>query len=113
MKKLRRCLGFGVASLLIGQATLGATLNVDQANPQCTDTGSGTASQPFCTIGAAAAKAVAGTTVTVAAGNYAENVTVASSGTSSAPVVFTAAPIASVTVSGQVHGFTLSSKSWI
>ena len=65
------------------------------------------------TIGAAAAKVVAGQTVTVAAGEYLENVTPANSGSSSAPIVFTAAPGATVAVSGQTHGFTVSGKSWI
>jgi parallel beta-helix repeat protein len=90
-----------------------STLYVDRANPSCSDAGPGSATQPFCTIGAAAAKAVAGQTVMVSSGTYSENVTVANSGTSSAPIVFTTAAGASVTVSGQTHGFTISSTSWI
>jgi len=38
---------------------------------------------------------------------------VSSSGTSGAPIVFGAAPGASVTVSGQANGFYFSSKSWV
>jgi hypothetical protein len=90
------------------------TLYVDQANPACTDSGPGSATQPFCTIAAGATRAVAGQTVLVSAGTYAENVTPAASGTSTAPITFAAAPGALVTVgSGRVHGFTISSRSWI
>jgi parallel beta-helix repeat protein len=92
---------------------LESTLYVDQANPTCSNSGPGSATQPFCTIGKAASTAVAGQTVIVKAGNYPENVTVANSGTSAAPIVFTTAAGESVTVSGQTHGFTISSKSWI
>jgi hypothetical protein len=51
--------------------------------------------------------------VIVKAGEYPENVTVAHSGTSAAPIVFTTAAGEDVTVSGQTHWFTISSKSWI
>src|SRR6058998_2797305 len=89
------------------------TLYVDQGNPNCSDSGPGAVGDPFCTIGKAASTAVAGQTVIVKAGNYRENVTVANSGTSAAPIVFTKAAGETVTVSGQTHGFTISSKSWI
>jgi len=95
------------------RAATGATLYVDQQNPNCSNSGSGTATQPFCTIGAAAAVVSAGQTVQVAAGTYTENVGVSHSGTSSAPIVFTAAPGATVTLSGGSSGFTLSSVSWV
>src|ERR671934_5322 len=88
-------------------------LYVDRGNPACSNTGSGTSTQPFCTISAAAAKVTAGQTVQVASGTYPEAVTVGSSGTSSAPITFTAAPGATVTVSGQANGFAISGQSWI
>src|SRR5205823_13313586 len=44
-------------------ATSPATLYVDGSNPNCSNTGTGTQSLPFCTIGAAAGKVVAGQTV--------------------------------------------------
>jgi parallel beta-helix repeat protein len=91
----------------------GTTLFVDQANPNCSNTGTGSASQPFCTISAANSKVVPGTTVQVAAGNYAEKVAV-KSGTADARVVYTASPGATVTVgSGQADGFVASGKSWV
>ena len=92
-------------------ATSPATLYVDGSNPNCSNTGTGTQSLPFCTIGAAAGKVVAGQTVQVAGGTYNEKVTIPQSGTSSAPIVFTAAP--GVTVTGQSNGFVLSGRSWV
>jgi parallel beta-helix repeat protein len=94
-------------------AAADSILYVDRANPNCTNAGSGTVTQPFCTIGAAAGTVSAGQTVQVAAGTYAENVVVPSSGTSTASIAFTAAPGASVILSGQVSGFTISGRSWV
>ncbi len=86
---------------------------VDRSNPSCSDAGTGTATQPFCTIGAAAAKVTAGQMVQVAAGTYTESVSVTHSGTSSAPIAFTAAPGATVTLTGGSNGFNLSGVSWV
>src|SRR6266540_3836809 len=96
----------------VGAATA-ATFYVDRGNPACADSGSGTLTQPFCTISAAAAKVTAGQTVQVASGTYPERVVVSSSGTSAAPIVFVAAPGAAVTLNGQANGFYLSSKNWV
>jgi len=79
----------------------------------CSDTGTGTQAQPYCTINKAATVAVAGQTVQVAGGTYTEKVTVANSGTSGAPITFTAAPGANVTVTGGANGFFLSGKSYV
>jgi parallel beta-helix repeat protein len=102
-------------ALISGAAAAEAstTLYVDRGNPACADSGSGTLTQPFCTISAAAAKVTAGQTVQVASGTYPERVVVSSSGTSAAPIVFMAAPGAAVTLNGQANGFYLSSKSWV
>lgn len=89
----------------------GATLHVDQNNAQCTNSGSGTEQQPFCTIGAAAAQVTAGDTVLVHSGIYNEQVNVPTSGTQSAPIVFDA--VGAVTVTGQTRGFDLSGRNWI
>jgi parallel beta-helix repeat protein len=91
----------------------GPTLYVDGSRSGCSNSGQGTQLQPFCTIGAAAAQVVAGQTVQVAAGTYLEKVTVSKSGTQGAPIVFTAAPGAAVTVTGQANGFAISSRNWI
>jgi hypothetical protein len=67
-------------------------LYVDRGNAACSDSGSGTAAQPFCKIGAAASKVTAGQTIQVASVTYPESVVVSTSDTSSAPVTFTTAP---------------------
>lgn len=90
-----------------------SVLYVDRGNTACSDSGSGTIDQPFCTIRAAAGKVAAGQTVQVAAGAYPEAVTIPTSGTSTAPIAFTSAPGATVTLSGQANGFVISGRSWI
>ena len=114
----RSALGFAAfALLLLAQtgtaAASGSILYVDRGNPNCSNSGSGTATQPYCTIGAAAAHVGQGQTVQVASGTYPESVTVTTSGISIAPIMFTAAPGATVTVSGQSNGFVIAGKSWI
>lgn len=76
----------------VAQAATPVTLYVDQHNASCSATGAGTSEQPFCTIGAAAAKAGPGNTVLVAAGSYTEKVKPLSGGTSESPLTFMAAP---------------------
>jgi parallel beta-helix repeat protein len=107
-----------VAALVLGSTASAAeasVLYVNRSSTDCSDTatGSGTSTRPFCKIGAAAAKVVAGDTVEVAAGTYSEAVSITKSGTSAAPIVFTAAPGATVIVSGQSNGFLLSGRSWV
>src|SRR6266511_1803469 len=96
-----------------GAAAAAAVLYVDRNNPSCSDTGPGTSTQPFCTIKPAASQAPAGQTVQVASGTYPELVTVSNSGAPGSPIVFSAAPGASVTVSGQANGFKLAGKSYV
>lgn len=127
---MNRCLGarsFGragrratVAAVLAAAATLGpmqyaaaATSTLYVGGAGCSDSGPGTQSQPFCTISKAASVALAGQTILVSAGTYAENVTPARSGTQGSPITFQAAPGATATVTGGTHGFTISSRSWI
>ncbi len=108
--------GFGasVSPVVSETVNAGNVLYVNNVGT-CADsgTGAGTAAKPFCTIGAASKKATAGYTVVVAAGTYRESVTVANSGTAAAPITFTAAAGATVTLTGGTYGFTMSSKSWI
>jgi hypothetical protein len=92
--------------------SLVATLFVDQHNAACSDRGNGSAATPYCTI-SAAANATAGQTVQVASGTYNEAVTVKGSGSPGAPIVFTAAPDAAVTVTGKANGFVVSGRSWV
>jgi parallel beta-helix repeat protein len=109
-------LALSLALLLVtatGRAAASTVLYVDGSSTACSDTGTGTLDQPYCTIGAAAKSVIAGQTVQVAAGTYPEAVTVPTSGISTAPITFTAAPGAAVTVSGQANGFVLSGRSWV
>jgi parallel beta-helix repeat protein len=109
-------LGLSLAGVLVAATPSIAdtsSLYVDASNPQCSNTGPGSPTQPFCSIGTAATLAVAGQTVVVAAGTYAETVTAKQSGTAGLPIVYTAAPAATVTVAGPTYGFVISGRSWI
>jgi parallel beta-helix repeat protein len=109
--------GVALATVLGVAATpalgVGSILYVDGSNAACSDSGPGTAAQPFCTIGAAVPHAGAGQTVQVAGGTYPEDVKVSASGAPGAPITFQAAPGAAVTLTGKTDGFTLTNASWI
>ena len=90
-----------------------STLYVDGSSSSCSDTGSGTQTQPYCTIGAAARSATAGMSVVVNSGTYHEDVSVAHSGVQGAPITLAPAAGASVTITGQSNGFTISGQSWV
>ena len=89
------------------------TLYVNRGSAACTDSGAGTATQPFCTIKRAGAVVKAGGTVLVSSGTYGGDVAVAASGTAAAPIVLTEAPGAVVSVVGGSYGFKVSSRSWV
>jgi parallel beta-helix repeat protein len=110
------CLGTCLLVLALPAAVRSApgdTYYVDKGNANCSDSGAGTATQPFCTIKPAASRVVAGETVLVYSGTYNEQVTVSRSGTSSAPISFLAAPGANVTITGGSSGFYMSSRSYV
>ncbi|MCG5438513.1 right-handed parallel beta-helix repeat-containing protein [Micromonospora foliorum] len=65
-------------------------LYVKQADANCSDQGPGSDDTPFCTIGAAAAVVTAPGAVLVEGGNYAERVTLTSSGIPEAQISFMA-----------------------
>jgi len=94
-------------------AAVASALYVDVNHPQCSDSGSGTQTTPFCSIGPAAQVAVAGQTVLISSGTYVEEVVPVNSGTSGSPITYKAAPGAQVTVTGGNRGFAVRSKSWI
>ena len=104
--------GFGLVGLS-ATAAMAATPTTWYVNNQvkCSNSGPGTLATPFCTIGTAAAKAVAGQTVSVAAGTYNEAVTVKNSGTASAPITYLAA--SGTVVTGGANGFKLSGRSYV
>ncbi|MDX6211624.1 MAG: hypothetical protein QOF82_711, partial [Frankiales bacterium] len=94
------------------------TRHVNGQAASCTNTGTGTLAAPYCTVQAAASAAQPGDTVLVASGTYTENVTLNHSGTATAPISFAPEAGANVTMSGQIHGFTVSGTtstptSWI
>ena len=85
---------------------------VDNTSTSCSDTGQGTSAQPFCTIAAAAKKALAGDTVEVEAGTYTgTSVNPTNSGVAGSPITFMASP--GVTVTGGTKAFSLSNRSYI
>jgi parallel beta-helix repeat protein len=111
-----------IACSLVGTSPIsvlaaGTTYYVDKTSSSCSDTGTGlTPALPFCKIGKGASVAVAGDTVRVLAGNYAETVAVPKSGSASLPITYSAAPGVIVTGNGLASGgdaFQISSKSYI
>ncbi|GAA2805929.1 right-handed parallel beta-helix repeat-containing protein [Kribbella solani] len=66
------------------------TYSVEQTNPACSDTGPGTTATPFCSIGAATRKLLAGDTALVGPGQYREQVQVTASGQPGAPITLRA-----------------------
>lgn len=105
--------GVGAVALSVPAASAATTtLYVDGSSNSCSDSGPGSTATPFCHINAAAAKAVAGTLVSVAAGTYHESVSPKNSGSSGAPITFQGAK-GGVTVTGGTNGFSVSGKSFI
>jgi parallel beta-helix repeat protein len=102
-----------VVTSAITASAAASTLYVDNGNPNCSPSGPGTQDHPFCTIAAAAGVATAGNTVLVSSGSYSGQVTPSNSGTASAPIVFAAAPGASVIITGGNYGFYVSGKSYL
>ncbi|MEU4396534.1 right-handed parallel beta-helix repeat-containing protein [Kribbella sp. NPDC023855] len=74
------------------------TYSVEQTNPACTDTGPGTAASPFCTIGTAAKKLLAGDTALVGPGQYREQVAITASGEPANPITLKATSPSAVIV---------------
>ncbi|MEV8096039.1 right-handed parallel beta-helix repeat-containing protein [Kitasatospora sp. NPDC085879] len=127
---IRTRLGILTGAAIIGAAGLPAvgatgasaasgTLYVNNASgAHCSNSGQGTAAQPFCTVAAAAAKVQPGQTVSIAKGNYPEHVNLTRSGTAEAPITFLGvggptAPYGETSTVGQSfgqlpHAFTLS-----
>jgi parallel beta-helix repeat protein len=111
-------IGSGLAALLAAAAIEGvpayaAPLTLYVGGSGCSNAGTGTASQPYCTISKAASVAVAGQTVRVAGGTYRERVSVAHSGTSGSPIVFRVASGATATVTGATNGFAVSGRQYV
>jgi parallel beta-helix repeat protein len=110
-----------IACSLVGTSPIsvlaaGTTYYVDKTNGSCSDTGTGLMpALPFCTITKGATVAVAGDTVWVLAGSYAETVTAPKSGSAGLPITYSAAPGVTMTGNGSTSGsaFRISSKAYI
>lgn len=95
------------------------TYYVDASNLSASDSHSGTENTPWKTIQKAAAAAKAGDTVIITAGNYAERVTVTSSGEKDQPITFRSEPRRQAVVQGflvqgdyvRVIGFEITNDS--
>ena len=87
---------FAVPAIGAGGATASAVyLYVDNASTaHCSDKGTGTTAQPYCTVNAAAAAAVAGQTVLVSFGTgvYPQELDITRGGTAAEPITFEGLP---------------------
>jgi parallel beta-helix repeat protein len=101
----------------VSSAPSGLTYYIDNTNGLCSDAGTGlTPALPFCTISKGAIAAVAGDTVQVLAGSYAETTAVPKSGSAGLPITYSGAPGVTVTGNGLASGgdaFQISSKSYV
>ncbi len=87
--------------------------HVDKMNAQCSDSGPGSATTPFCTIAKGTSRLLPGMTLYIGDGTYAETIK-PPSGTATAPITITAAPGAQPVVgTGVVNGVYISARSWI
>ncbi len=105
--------GATLGAVWAGSAAYAAVTTLYVGGSGCSDTGSGTQSQPYCTIRKAASVATVGQTVLVSGGTYAGGVTVANSGTADNPILFEPASTSSVTITGGANGFVVSGKSYV
>jgi hypothetical protein len=86
---------------------------VDANDSGASDTGPGTASQPWKTISKANQTLVAGDTVYIRAGTYSQGVAPAKSGTAVSNITYAAYPGESVLITGGVVGIALTARNWI
>ena len=97
---------------LVAQPALASSGYVVDNTTSCSDSGPGSPTSPFCTIAAAAKKALPGDVVLVRAGTYVGTaVNPTNSGTVGGPISFTALP--GVTIRGGTSAFALSNRSFI
>ena len=92
LRRLGAVIATQALGLLLGaNAVAAGTFYVDAAHPQASDSGPGTASQPYRTVSAAvSARGGPGTTILVAPSVYREQITVGASGSAASPFVIRA-----------------------
>ncbi|MDH6576320.1 PKD domain-containing protein [Kitasatospora sp. MAP5-34] len=118
-------LSIGAPATTAGAATAtGDTLYVAKG-AACSDTGTGTQAQPYCTVQAAADAAQPGQTVQVAPGAYSEQVNLTHSGTADKPITFLGGSFhgggntmprigtGHGLLNGQSHGFTATGVQYV
>ncbi|TCM36239.1 right-handed parallel beta-helix repeat-containing protein [Kribbella sp. VKM Ac-2568] len=89
------------------------TLYVDRT-VACSDSGPGTETTPYCTIGKGVSRLVAGFTLYIGDGSYAETIKPAVSGTADAPITITEWPGRNPTIIGSTYyGANLTSRSYL
>jgi parallel beta-helix repeat protein len=87
---------------------------VDKTVSECSDSGPGTATAPYCTIGKGVGRLQAGYTLYVGDGMYAETIKPVVSGTTASPMTITAWPGRNPVIgTGVTNGVYLSTKSYI
>jgi parallel beta-helix repeat protein len=104
----------GIVLVAVPAAGASTEYYVDKTVSGCSDTGTGSAANPFCTIAKGASKLAAGVTLYIGNGSYAETVVSPASGTSSQPVTVAAWPGRDPTVGvGKDNGVLISSRSYV
>jgi parallel beta-helix repeat protein len=80
----------------------------------CSDSGTGTDTTPYCTIGKAVSKLAAGFTLYIGNGSYAETIKPTVSGTAAAPITITQWPGRTPTIVGSTYyGANLTNRSYV
>jgi len=100
VRRLRCVWLSGLACLVIASSLQAAIHEVAQRNPQANDEGDGTPEVPWKSIGKAVERVQPGDKVIIREGTYREQITLKTSGTAQAPIVFEAAPGAKVILTG-------------
>jgi PKD repeat protein len=97
-----------------GAAAATTSVYVDKTMSTCSDTGTGTATAPYCTITKAVSKLQPGYTVLIGDGSYAETIKPAVSGTSTTPVTITGWPGKHPSIgAGMTNGAYLASTQYV
>lgn len=120
VRTLRRASWSGLlvtALLVLGLSPSAAAATdyyVDRTDPGCSDTGAGTATDPFCTVSKGVSKLVAGSVLYVGDGTYRETIKPSANGTSTAPITITAWPGRSPVIGdGVTNGAYVSTRSHV
>ncbi len=105
----------GLVTIAVQAASSATTdIYVDKTMSSCSDTGTGTATAPYCSLTKAVSKLQPGYTAYIGNGTYAETISPPVSGTASAPVTITGWPGKSPTVGTTVpYGASISNRSYV